>query len=491
MKKIELYKKIQNADPKYLKKLNITDDEWNFIKNKLINDKLGLTINFQEIDEKISKNYFGFEEIKDLNINAGNKNNHLIIEGDNYHALKALSIANVKIDVIYIDPPYNTGKNFIYNDDFSTKKEVGKDDPHKHSKWLSFMKKRMILAKELLSDNGIIFISIDDNEQAYLKVLMDEIFGEENFVSNMPRKTRSGGGRYGKNYISDDLDYILTYSKNFEYLQEFVGINIKTDDFNFEDNIGKYNLKHPLDGGQGQKEYQLEILEDGVLYKPRTNWAFSDSRVKWFHENNMLIFKKSNKVYVKNYKNFKVEKLEKTYKLVQKDEINPVYKSSFAHNNEYLNARGTSSLKEMGLKFDFSKPSKLIEHLISITNMPKNITILDFFAGSGTTGQAIMELNKDDEGNRRFILVTNNENNIATDICRERIYRVINGHGSKNESIDWKFSKETPYLEDNNVKYLRLKEINKIDGEYEDINVMKNLYKDEFNKEISIRDFHD
>jgi adenine-specific DNA-methyltransferase len=133
------------------------------------------------------------------------------------------------------------------------------------------MKKRMILAKELLSDNGIIFISIDDNEQAYLKVLMDEIFGEENFVSNMPRKTRSGGGRYGKNYISDDLDYILTYSKNFEYLQEFVGINIKTDDFNFEDNIGKYNLKHPLDGGQGQKEYQLEILEDGVLYKPRTN----------------------------------------------------------------------------------------------------------------------------------------------------------------------------------------------------------------------------
>jgi adenine-specific DNA-methyltransferase len=134
MKKIELYKKIQNADPSYLKKLNITNEEWDFIKSKLINDKLGLTINFQEIDEKISKNYFGFEEIKNLNINAKDKNNHLIIEGENYHALKALSVANIKVDIIYIDPPYNTGKEFIYNDDFSTKKSVGKDDPHKHSK---------------------------------------------------------------------------------------------------------------------------------------------------------------------------------------------------------------------------------------------------------------------------------------------------------------------------------------------------------------------
>ncbi len=158
--KKELYDKLSKLTLKQLKDISLDTNDINYLKNKILNDKLGLVLNFEEKDEYLDNHYFGLEEVKELHINSKDKNNHLLIEGDNYYALKALQVSGIKVDVIYIDPPYNTGnKDFIYNDSF-----VEKDDQFKHSKWLSFMKKRLELARELLADDGVIFVSIDDNE---------------------------------------------------------------------------------------------------------------------------------------------------------------------------------------------------------------------------------------------------------------------------------------------------------------------------------------
>ena len=148
----------------------LTENEINWLETKILNDYIGLKLNFTELDYEEQKNYFLLEEKSHLSINVKNGENHLIIEGDNYHALKALKTAGVKVDIIYIDPPYNTGKEFVYNDDYATDPKIVTDeDPHKHSKWLSFMKKRLLATKELLKDNGVIFVSINDKEQFYLK----------------------------------------------------------------------------------------------------------------------------------------------------------------------------------------------------------------------------------------------------------------------------------------------------------------------------------
>lgn len=151
--------------------------------------------------------------------------------------------------------------------------------------------------------------------------------------------------------------------------------------------------------------------------------------------------------------------------------------------------KASSDLKKIinSSNFQYPKPVGLIKFFASLINKT-NAIVLDFFAGSGTTGQAVMELNEEDKGNRRFILCTNNENNIATNVCRERIFRVINGHGSKNEEIEWSYSKEKKSLDNNSMKYLRVKPIHKYDGEYEEINQMKEIYKKEFDKELSIKD---
>lgn len=155
------------------------------------------------------------------------------------------------------------------------------------------------------------------------------------------------------------------------------------------------------------------------------------------------------------------------------------------------NSSGTNKLKQIfnGISpFSKPKPPELIYYLINFYEK-SNSVILDYFAGSGTTAQAVMELNEEDGGNRRFILCTNNENNIAQDICRERIYRVINGKGSRGEKISWEYSQDRKSLNNNSMKYLRVKPIHKVNGEYEEINDMKKIYKDEFDKDLSVKDF--
>ena len=429
-----------------------------------------------------------------------------------------LKISGIKVEVIYIDPPYNTGnKDFIYNDDYSDDngkyyikgQYVEKDDRFKHSKWISFMKKRLELARELLADDGIIFVSIDDNEQAYLKVLMDEIFGEENFVANLIQDKRNA--QNDNKTIEKNHEYIIMFCKsisNFEINRKFIE----------NENKGKtYSLTIGASGGgllinrkklgwtlyfnpkTGEKipkmDYNPEDVNEGSNYKN-------------LYKDDKLLIEEGYIPIRPPYKNERLQcwtwNIEKALKTI--DKIIPKQNKSNEWTLHYMDerdekplshksvlydfgsAQGSNIMNKLGLKFTNPKNSNLIKFLIDKHNDSSAI-ILDFFAGSGTTAQAVMELNEEDGGNRRFILCTNNENNIAQDICRERIYRVINGEGSSKEKISWEYSKDKKSLNDNSMKYLRVKPIHKINGEYEEINEMKNIYKNEFNKELSIKDF--
>lgn len=425
----------------------------------------------------------------------------MLIEGDNYYALKALQISGIKVDVIYIDPPYNTGnKDFVYEDHY-----VDKEDKFKHSKWLTFMKNRLILAKELLADDGVIFISIDDNEQAYLKVLMDEIFGEENFSNQINWISNKKGRQISNNLFAKTYEYILVYSNNinlnsqFKINREFAENNMpsiyipkntelitdETSEFIIQNELHNTNINYfnertrpnlffPIytNGEEISLEYQNGFTK--LLPPKNSNGTYAVWR--WSKEK---IEKDKNDLYIKSD--------GITYSIfTKKRNIEYLIKDIILSPN-ITTKSASSELEKISINFDYSKPSKLLKLLFLNTN--KNSIVLDFFAGSGTTGQAVMELNEEDGGNRRFILCTNNENNIARDVCRERLYRIINGVGSKNEQIDWKYSSDEPFLKNNSVKYLKVKPIHKINGEYEEINDMKELYQKEFRKNLSIKDF--
>lgn len=322
---------------------------------------------------------------------------HEVLEGDNLLALKHLEETHLgKIDVIYIDPPYNTGNEFVYND-----KIVDKEDNFRHSKWLSFMCKRLKLAKSLLGDNGVIFVSIDDNEQAQLKLLMDDIFGEHNFIGNCIRKTRTAISDH-KNGINTQHEYTLIYAKNNLNLV----LNGKEKDFskyrNPDNDInGDWIADNPT-AASGSQSSIFEIINPytNEIYLPPNQryWAFSQETFKRWVASGKVVFPQE-----KN-KRFTLKK----YKKELKSRYNLRNSLDFAENN-YINSSGTKEIRAFDIDgFNYPKPTSFIkELLLSFPN--KNATVLDFFAGSGTTGHAVMELNKEDGGNRKFILCTNNE----------------------------------------------------------------------------------
>lgn len=382
--------------------------------------------------------------------------NHILIEGDNLEALTSLSYTHEgKIDVIYIDPPYNTGnKDFSYNDDY-----VDKEDAFRHSKWLSFMCRRLKIAKRLLSDTGLIFISIDDNEQANLKMLCDEIFGEKQFKSNSIIMNNRGGRDYGG--IALQHDYILIYSKGvgelnlinetdkqFQYYDELGGFNLmELRNRNVKFNIGnRPNLCYPFyvnpcnPDSNGLLELSLEPKENFVEVYPaisngiQTVW-------RWGKEE-------------KSRKNLNVEIFGKVnrnggYMIVQKYRKTVRMQRSIWDEKEFVNERGSEILKEILTQNIFSYPKSLhtIKRVLELgTN--QNSIILDFFAGSGTTLHATMQLNVEDGGNRQCILVTNNENGICENVTYERNKRVINGYTTpKGEEVEG--------LKDNTLRYYR------------------------------------
>lgn len=377
--------------------------------------------------------------------------NHILIEGDNLEALTALAYTHEgQIDVIYIDPPYNTGnKDFVYNDQF-----VDKEDSYRHSKWLSFMSKRLRIAKRLLSDKGVIFISIDDNEQAQLKLLCDEVFGEKNFIGCIPRLTSPQRFAQEKN-INISHDSLLIYSQNNNVSLNKIILDNKNGKTLKEDKIGHYYkgdtkaLIAPISQGYSENcDYDFEYK--GKIYKPinkdgiRNRWFWTKKRMEAAAKLGILRETKSG-LRMQIYQDVKFD--ENTNTLITK-EIGVRFCSLDLLDNKYSNPNGVADLSVFGdIKFNNPKPISLIRTICELYPA-KNSTILDFFAGSGTTLHAAMQLNAEDGGHRKCILVTNNENNICEEVTYERNKRVIQGYTTPK-------GEEVPGLTGNTLRYYR------------------------------------
>ena len=344
-----------------------------------------------------------------------NKNSeNLYIIGDNLDALKhLLKSYSRKVKCIYIDPPYNTGSDgFVYPDNFkfdsatlSNKMGIDEDEAERiidmrgkstHSAWLTFMYPRLVLARELLSDDGIIFISIDDNEQANLKIICDEIFGEENFISEFVWKKKQGGGN-DSSLVVTEHEYINAYCKNIAdtsfYLDKKYSLDPKLYPLNDEN--GDYGLITLDKSSLGYVEsLDFEIKDpEGNSYFPRNKNNEKKYRWRWNKEKvnsdyDKLIFK-NGKVYTKYYKPKGVTPRSLL--------IDSVYGRTETGNDDLKNLFNIST-------FSYPKPIDLINHFISIST-PQQSIVLDFFSGSATTAHAVMKLNAEDGGNRKYILV--------------------------------------------------------------------------------------
>ena len=377
--------------------------------------------------------------------------NHIIIEGDNLASLTALSYTHAgKIDVIYIDPPYNTGnKDFIYNDSY-----VDKDDAYRHSKWLSFMSKRLRIAKKLLSDRGVIFISIDDNEQANLKLLCDEIFHGFTFISSIIWR-KQGGGKSDSKYLANNTEYILCYGNiNSERF------NTQTPDakiFNKIDEKGRKYRLMSLDFGSLSYNKSLDYpiaLPNGTICYPGGSVDKWEERQKGKYSTKDWTWRCSPKEYQRRLESgiieFTYNKRTNRWKVQEKLYLDTREGGLFENIiSNFTNRTANNEIKSIfgNRSFAYPKPTLLIKFLVSLIRN-QNFTILDFFAGSGTTLHAVMQLNAEDGGKRTCILCTNNENGICENVTYERNKRVINGYTKPN-------GEEVEGLHDNNLRYYR------------------------------------
>lgn len=352
---------------------------------------------------------------------------NMIIRGDNLEALKSLLPQyEGKIKCIYIDPPYNTGnEHWIYNDNVNDphiKKWLGQvvgsefDDLTRHDKWLCMMYPRLVLLQRLLSEDGAIFMSIDDNEQANLKMICDEIFGATNFVAQFIWKKKQGGGNDSA-FVVAEHEYILCFAKQISNLNFNLDKKYKLDDALYpnHDEKGDYGLI-TLDKASIQFSQSLvfEIIgPDGTKYVPRivkgkqACWRWGRKKVE--EQYNDLVFK-NGKVYTKYYRPEGVTPRSLL--------IDAVYGRTESGNDDIRALFNNNP-------FSYPKPVALLHHFISIATKENDI-ILDSFAGSGTTAHAVLNLNKQDGGNRKFILCEMCD--YAETITAERVRRVISGY---------------------------------------------------------------
>lgn len=401
------------------------------IEKELKGKKYGLIWEEHEekVDEELKKNIPVFREKEEKEIFTDkNSNINFLLEGDNLHSLYLLEKTHKnKIDFIYIDPPYNTeNKEFIYDD-----KRIGIDDGYRHSKWISFMAKRLNAARKLLSNKGVIFISIDKNEFAQLKLLCDDIFGENNFIGTLIWRKKYGGGQTDEFFVTEH-EYIFGYRKTDKFTWIDKRIQKMDKNYKYEDENGKFNItKLEKWGSSAHREDRptmfFPILDpDGNEFFPiapdgqEGRWRVGKSKMDELINNNLIYWNRNEK----NNRWIPYEKKYYTgneYKIVKSRSI--LY--DLAETGD-----ATKTLTEIfGRKdvFPNPKPVELIKFLLEHT---EGNTVLDFFAGSGTTAQAVLEQNKEDGKNRQFILCTNNENNICEDITYKRIKKVIEGYGS-------------------------------------------------------------
>ncbi|MBQ3746458.1 MAG: site-specific DNA-methyltransferase [Kiritimatiellae bacterium] len=422
------------------------------VEREVRDKKFGLVFeeHRERVDVELAENLPVLTEVKNRYLAAKNAKStkedsplNFLIEGDNLAALKLLEKTHRgKIDLIYIDPPYNTGnKDFIYNDSY-----VDKTDTFRHSKWLSFMKKRLEIARGLMSDKGVIFISIDDNEQSALKLLCDETFGESNFCGIVIWQSATDNN---PRQISTEHEYVVCYCKHISkqgkwlYKSEkaalikakYEEIKASCDDvgeiqkqlrrwikgnkealkgvvhYNNVDGRGVYssssNSSNTKPGG-----YTFDIIHPVTgkpCVKPAFGWRWTETTF-WNYANNGDV---------------EWGKDENSQPHIKKriDTVEEQFKSIY-----YEDGRAATAMLEgiFGEKkvFDNPKPVPLIMRIARFASSSDS-TVLDFFAGSGTAGHAVMKLNAEDGGKRKFILVTNNENGICENVTYERLKRVI------------------------------------------------------------------
>ncbi|MBP3502106.1 MAG: site-specific DNA-methyltransferase [Clostridia bacterium] len=453
----------------------------NEIESELKRKKYGLVWENHEekIDKEIKNKIPVFEEDKTLEIKKDElKPTNFIIEGDNLHSLYLLEKTHKnKIDLIIIDPPYNRGLNdFVYDDNY-----IDKTDSFKHSKWISFMHKRLIIAKKLLKDNGVIFINIDDNEFAQLKLLCDDIFGEDNFISCFPWHNRTS--IQNDTDISINHEYIIAYAKKrrvtnrrlkssnkdiWYELNDFVIQPKETDSSKYSnpDNDPRGIWKaDPFDAPNIRPNltYEIENPITGVKYLPPKGrcWRTEPEKYKQLLEDKRIVFGKNgtSKPQLKVFYNEVKMKGEIRNSWFDAD----IYDTSTNGKKEFLSILPDKKI------FNTPKPVNLYKEIIKMAISPKvkNPIILDFFAGSGTVGQAVLEEFRGTDAS--FILCNSNENNICKEITYERIKRIINGYqnqkGYNVKGIE------------SNLKYYTLKYINRYNREDEGYYIVNELAK--------------
>ena len=410
------------------------------IEKDIKGKKYGLVFeeHVEDIQVALKNNIAVAVEDKNLFIDNG-ENINFLIESDNLAALNILIKTHKnKLKAIYIDPPYNTGaKDWKYNNDY-----VGDDDTFRHSKWLSFMKSRLLLAKELLSEDGIICVTIDDYELSTLWLLMDELFGEYNHLGTVTIRNNPKG-RMGARKISQVHEYALFFGKSDNSKISKLPVAPEEKSHNYvKDENGNYYVKVNL---RKQGVDSEAIKTDGsvreryfpVYYDPDTKAISTTEKLPveiWPIDNsgNKRIWRRNQEGIELLYKNndLIIDKIKNTYQIsfrfrggLDGQMPKSMWTDAIFSASEY----GTSVLNNLigREKFQYPKSVEAVMECIRCMSSNKDITILDFFAGSGTTGHAVMKLNSEDGGNRKFILCTNNENNICRDVTYERIKRVI------------------------------------------------------------------
>ncbi len=398
-------------------------------------------------EQEVQKKLPVLKDVTKNGIEDKSKPNNILIEGDNYHALSVLNYTHKgKIDVIYIDPPYNTGaRDWMYNNNY-----VDAEDPYKHSKWISFMNKRLRLAKNLLTKNGIICCTIDDYELSRLLMLMDSVFDEENHLGTVIIRINPGG-RKSKRRVAAQHEYAVFFSrspdthvskilknpdeKTHSYKKDkeswYEERNLRkegSDSLAKEDSVRFYSIYYNSKTCQlsTKIKYDIEILPLDSNNKKRI-WRRDKSVIDEMSDKGELFVKKT-KYGLQVYFKFRGGLDGETPKSIWDNKKFSASEHGTQMLDDVLGVRET---------FNFPKSPYAVIECIKVASNKKNAIVLDFFAGSGTTGQAVLQLNKEDGGSRKFILCTNNENKICTDVCYPRLKKVIKGYkNTKGKKIE-------------------------------------------------------
>jgi adenine-specific DNA-methyltransferase len=417
--------------------------------------RFGLVWEANEIerDKALNNDFVALDLVREQCVGATPWRN-LIIEGDNYDALRYLRMTFAgQVKCIFIDPPYNTGnRDFIYNDHF-----VNSEDSWRHSTWCEFIYQRLVLAKELLREDGVIFVSIDDNEIFPMGLLMRRVFGENNFIANFIWQHSVQPKGYGGK-VSVHHNYILAFSRSAAFV-------LKDNPRKEEHNVSYANPDNDPKGLWRSGDVRNALYRPNLIYDlatpsgkiikpPPKGWRWSKDTMAEKIRTGEVVFRADEtkilrKIYLDNQGGRPVESLWFG------DDVGTTREASQELKNIF---EGESP-------FGTPKPTRLIKRIIQICCDPSDL-VLDFFGGSGTTAQAVLEQNKEDGGNRRFILVSNSEataeepeKNICRDICAERVRRVIQGYGANKAEKIAGLGGDFAYLRTHRIQSGRLLEI--------------------------------